>query len=172
MSKRTKDAVITENFNPEKRGALGIRELKKRIASLADKVKVEGAIENSEKNSKKNIEIEDKDSTHQMLLDMRSVYKTVGGKAKLLKLIKDDDKLLMAMVKELLKIESSLLAAEIRNKDNNSGNGNQVTFVILKGLQTEEDVIKSNTIDLEQITDAVNPSAVPKIAHEEEMARP
>ena len=107
-----------------------------------------------------------------MLLDMRSVYKTVGGKAKLLKLIKEDDKLLIAMVKELLKIETSLLATEIRSKDSSLGNGNHVTFVILKGLDTVESVTMKSDIDLEQVADAINPSAVPKIEYKEEIMRP
>lgn len=180
MVNRAKDAAIVDGFNTQKKGVLGIREIKKKIAALADKVKVEDAIEeeesgkNSEKKSKKTIEIDDKVSTHQMLQDMRSVYKTVGGRGKLLKLIKDDDKLLMTMVKELLKIESSLLATEIRNKDTNVGGGNQVTFVILKGLQNEDEVMgkKESAIDLEQLADSINPSAVPKIDYKEEMARP
>lgn len=175
MSKKTKDGEISDNFNPEKKGSLGVKELKKRLDELKGQVDLESAIEDEEKKSKKNpkkIEIEDTESTHQMLLDMRSVYKSAGGKAKLLRLIKDDDKLLMAMVKELLKIESSLLAAEIKTKEYNRG-GNQVTFVILQGLQTAADVVKkSDGLDIDQIENALNPEAAPKIAYEEEIARP
>jgi hypothetical protein len=99
----------------------------------------------------------------------------VGGAKKLLKLIKGDDKLLITMVRELMKFETSLMATEIRSKDVNPAGGNQVTFVILKGLQDEDTVMgikKDGAIDLEQVADAINPSAVPKIAYEEEMERP
>ena len=173
---KSKDECFVNGFNPMKRGAPGIRELKKKISDIAAQVeakKTEAEKKAEEKNSKKNIE-DDTESAYKMLLDMRSVYKSAGGRTKLLTLIKGDDKLLMTMVRELMKIEASLMATEIRNKEINVG-GNTATFVILKGLQTDDEVMvvkKDGVVDIEQVTNAINPLSEPKIEYEEEMVRP
>ena len=171
-------------YNPDKKGNTKIRPVKKelrdRMAALEktirDKEKKVG--KKSEKKPKPKTEDlsqlleDDKAFTYKMLADMRGAYSKAGGARKLSKLIKSDDKLLMAMVKELMKVEASLLATEIRNKE--AGNGGKTVFVILKGLQTEADVIKEveGELDMVQIADAVNPSAAPKIEYIGEEIKP
>jgi HD-GYP domain-containing protein (c-di-GMP phosphodiesterase class II) len=181
--RKSKDECFIDGFNPMKKGAPGIRELQKKIKDIAAvaAAKKKASEEKAEKNSKKNLENDDEldpvlegKEAYKMMKDMRSVYKSAGGKTKLLGLIKGDDKLLIAMIKELMKYETSLMATEIRNKENNVG-GNTATFVILKGLQTAEDVMvvkEEGPIDMKQVRDAINPSAEKKIEYEEEMERP
>lgn len=173
---KPKDAVIVDGFNTKKKGTPGINDIKKRITDLAKQagIDIDAPSEKTAGKILEKNEEEDKVSAYRMLKDMRSVYRAVGGHNKLLRLIKEDDKLLLTMVKELLKIEASLMATEIRNKETNAG-GNTVTFVILKGLQDEESVINvaaKSEIDLEQVADAINPSSVPKIAYQEDIVRP
>jgi len=102
-----------------------------------------------------------KKSANQMLQDMRWVYRTLDGRKKLKKLVKEDDKQFVFMVKELMKIEASLLTAQIRKDGDLGGGGQQNFFVVLKGLEDVK-VVKGaddKTIDLNQIQDALNPNA-------------
>jgi len=178
---KPKGAVVAEGFNEKKKGVPSTREIEKELQAKVDEIEKKVALKEKRpgKNSgKKSKTVEapledDKQSAYRMLSDMRAVWKEAGGVKKLLKLLKKDDKLMVTMLKELMKHETSLLAAEIRSKETNPANGPQVTFVILKGLQTEDEVIKtSGIIDMEQVADAINPSAVPKIEYVEEMERP
>ena len=101
-----------------------------------------------------------KKSANQMLNDMRWIYRAVDGRKKLKKLVQDDDKQFVIMVKELMKIEASLLTAQIRKDGEIGGVGPQNFFVVLKGL--EEVSVKGvvdKTVDMKQIQEALNPNA-------------
>lgn len=173
--RKSKDECFINGFNPMKK-VPDIKDLQKKIKELA---KQAGAEKKSQKNSEKNIEdeldvvVEGKEA-YKMMKDMRNAYNRAGGASKLINLIKKDDKLLIAMIKELMKYETSLMATEIRNKENNIG-GNVATFVILKGLQTEDDVVivqKDDAVDVAQVVNAINPLAEKRIEYQEEMERP
>ena len=159
----------------KKKGDIGIREIKKEIEALSEEIAKKEAAKEAEKKPPDG-EPEELDSDNAwayMLKDMRSAYKSAGGRKKLLGLIKADDKLLMAMVKELMKVEASLMATEMRNKNVEAGE-RPVTFVILKGLYTDKEVDKmvDKMVDIDQVTDAINPLSQPKLEYEEEMERP
>ena len=100
-------------------------------------------------------------SANQMLADMRWVYRKLKGRKKLEELVKGDDKQFVFMIKELMKIESSLLTAQIRKEGDIQGGGQQNFFVVLKGLEDSQSVkgAVDKTIDLNQIQDALNPNA-------------
>ncbi len=192
-----KDRVVTDGFNRKKKVEVTRKELReakleqqrilaeqrardrqrdkleKQLAKLrgaggkvdeepADKEVDDGAPDIDEEKAVK--------SAYQMLEDMRHVYRKCNGRKKLLDLMKDDKQFIF-MVKELMKIEASLLGAQIRAKTdgNGKGGGNQTTFVILKGLEDEKvdkaKVIKvDNTIiDMQQIENALNPNFVPQV---------
>jgi hypothetical protein len=113
-------------------------------------------------------EKEDEKSAHQMLQDLRYAYRTsVGvdgkkGKMRLKQLMENDADFKFA-VKELLKIEASLLAAKIR-KDGGDGEtkgiGQQNFFVVLKGLEDGPKMLEAaldKTVDLKQVSRAINP---------------
>ena len=78
----------------------------------------------------------DAKSAYQMLQDMRWVYRNVRGRKKLKDMVDSDDKQFLFMVKELMKIETSLLSAKIRTKEDNTVGGQQTVFVVLKGLDS------------------------------------
>jgi hypothetical protein len=159
----------------KKKGDIGIKTIKKEIEAIAEEVKKREAAEKPEPKEPEDVEVADAEGAWAyMLKDMRSVYKSAGGRAKLLKLIKADDKLLMAMVKELMKVEASLMATEMRSKTGMDGGEKPVTFVILKGLYTDAEVkkITDGPIDIDQVTDAINPLSQPKLEYQEEMVRP
>lgn len=100
----------------------------------------------------------DAESAYQMLQDMRWVYQSLKGRDKLKKMVKDDDKQFVFMVKELMKIESALMAARVK-KDGGDTNNQQNFFVVLKGLEDEQTVLQSmdKTVDMKQIQRAINP---------------
>jgi hypothetical protein len=175
----SKDKSLTEGFNSNKSGNLSQRKLKQitkqaKIAQATLKTQRELDVlktqlgdafaetipATKQPNPSKPDAADENDvkAAYQMLQDMRYVYKKVGGKAKLLKLMEEDDKQFVFMVKELMKIESNLMTA--KSKENDNGSKGQMVFVVLKGL---EDEIKLNTmmgpkdVDIKQITDALNP---------------
>jgi hypothetical protein len=109
---------------------------------------------------------DDLKAAQRMLQDLRYAYRnSVGadgkrGKQRLVALMESDAEFKFA-VKELLKIEASLMAAQIR-KEGSTGQGeNQCVFVILKGLETPESVIDiaagTSGLDIKQIRHAMNP---------------
>lgn len=112
---------------------------------------------------------DDEKSAHQMLQDLRYAYRNaVGvdgkrGKQRLKQLMENDGDFKFA-VKELLKIEASLLAAKIR-KDGGDGEGHglqqQNFFVVLKGLEDGPKMLeaaKSDAmVDMKQVQRAINP---------------
>ena len=110
-----------------------------------------------------NIDGDDEKSAHRMLADMRWVYRKVHGRRKLKELVESDDKQFVSMVKELMKIESALMTANIR-KDGDvavgGGTGQQNFFVVLKGLEDDTKMVSAvldKTVDMKQITRAMNP---------------
>ena len=154
--RKEKDAVIKEGFNPDKIGgmsktAIAKMEREERKA-LKDANKV--STPNSEADLLRLALGEEDDSSYNMLLDMRWAYKKVKGRKKLLKLIKDDDKQFVVMVKELIRLESVLLTAKLR-KDGD-GSEKQAVFVVLKGLEKPPEGC-SDGIDIPQITKAISP---------------
>jgi len=187
-----KDSPITDNFNQLKKGGLSQRELKhlEQVAKVG-KVKIKAEAKRGEKRLLKiteeaealkerlgieeidtvssppppadsKHEAEDEKSAYEMLQDMRWVYKKVKGREKLRDLIEGDDKEFKFMVKELLKIEASLLTAKIRSKDDPTAPANQMVFVVLKGLEDEKKITSQmdkgkGAIDMKQITHAINP---------------
>jgi hypothetical protein len=172
-----KDAAVTDNFNTEKKNDAELQNLQKRLNAIQKKIEKKEKKLNLSDPTDDFTDGEDNGqgdtrSAFKMLKDMRNVYAELGGKTKLLDLLKSDDKLLMAMVKELMKIESTLMGAEIKN--NQYGSGNTTTLVILKGLDTSDIVEKKkdDVVDLEQIAEAVNPTSVARIEYEEEMVAP
>lgn len=110
----------------------------------------------------------DEKSAHKMLADLRYAYsRSIGptgkkGKARLVELLENDSEFKFA-VKELVKVDTALLAAKIRNKEDESGAkiGQQNFFVVLKGL--DDGPVKAlggvvdKTVDMKQITRAMNP---------------
>ena len=110
----------------------------------------------------KDHEAEDEKSAYQMLSDLRYAYRNskgagrAVGKKRLVELMEADPEFKF-MVKELMKIESALLAAKIRTKET-GGDTNQMVFVVLKGLEDEKKFeADGGTLDVKQITRAMNP---------------
>lgn len=173
--RKEKDRVIKEGFNQKKTNALSkkalavvrkqakkdekdrktrsdhlkhLRELRKLEQEEEQSILAEQAIENGadgEENAKE---------AYRMLQDMRWAYKKVGGRRKLVELAESGDKEFINIVKELMKIESSLMTARIRSKGEEGGN--QAVYVVLKGLEAPP-VPVSDTIDLKQIQKALTP---------------
>lgn len=64
------------------------------------------------------------------------------------------------MVKELMKIEASLMAAKVRKGEDLNQPDQRSFFVVLKGLEDEKKYLSSEmdkTIDMGQIQKAINP---------------
>lgn len=200
--RKPKDAMIVDGFNMEKKGGLskkGIREARMEKARLereekarrahvdkleSDLAGLRKALGDAEAGIVPDIpdmsdydldaEMEDHDkNAFQMLKDMREIYRKVGGKAKLQRLMKED-KAFMYMVKELIKIETSLLAAKIKAKSEGFGGGQQTVFVVMKGLHddpTQVDTmitVGNRQIDMGQIRNALNPASIKQEQRQEE----
>lgn len=110
-------------------------------------------------------ELTDEKSAQEMINDMRWVYKQLKGRSKL-KALMTGDKEFMAMVKELMKVEASILTNKLRAKD--GGNGRQGFFVVLKGLEKEKPIERlteamrdKKPINIKQVERAMDPSADP-----------
>lgn len=106
-------------------------------------------------------EEEDGSFAYQMLSDLRAAYKSGKGKSKLLTLMKDD-KEFKFLIKELLKVETAIMAAKIRRDPGQGGGGDRpAVYVILKGLECEKPLLtameKDETIDVSQVMAATNP---------------
>jgi hypothetical protein len=123
---------------------------------------------------------EDDKSAQQMLQHLRYAYRnSVGpngkkGRSRLVELMENDGEFKFA-VKELMKIEASLLAAKIRRKDEgNGGVGQQNFFVVLKGLEEDKKFLPAGkvdkTVDMKQIQRAINPDAI-EVFEEEDSQR-
>lgn len=146
-----KDSSITNGFNLDKLITPSKQDIKDALASIGAPVPSTDA---------------EAQQALEMLSDMRFVYKKLGGKKKLQKMLKEDDKLYVAMVKELLKIESALMAVQLRKVESggNGGEGRQNFFVVIKGLEQENRIMQqfgresNSPIDMEHlITKTLNP---------------
>jgi hypothetical protein len=178
--KKPKGSEISENFNQEKEGNLSEKELarlarneyvrewkrkdrlkkKEILAGIVPRETKAGNDTDSEPESYQN-DLDDGKSPAQMLQDMRYAYAMADGRKKLMKLIKGDDRQFVAMVKELMKIETAILTTKIRAKADEGGKGGgQTVFVILKGLEDEKkimEIVQDKDVDMKQITQAINP---------------
>ena len=89
-----------------------------------------------------------------------TLYRKAQGRKKLLDLVDEDDKQFLFLVKELMKIEASILSAKIRKEGVGDGTGvNQNFFVVLKGLEEDKKILESisKDVDMKQISKAMNP---------------
>lgn len=161
-----KSAIFDDNFNPIKTiepSRSDIREAQE-ILSLDDAEEILG--------------LDDRDElavSQAMLDDMRHVYKTMGGRTKLYELIQGNDAQFLNMIKELIKVETSLLTAKMRKGiSGDGGNGRQNFFVVLKGLDDPTAILDdpntdSADIDYKQIEHALNPHSVHDSTYEEDV---
>ena len=194
----TKSAKIEDNFNvKKKRGyvptradllqaklqqqiksdqkSITAKEIESLQAQLAEMKKVIGIDDVSKSTpleSEDEMDTDGKKDVKQMLQDMRWVYREVKGRKKLKDLMADD-KQFVNLAKELMRVETALLTAEIRTKqEGKSGNGRQSFFVVLKGLEEEKPLMNAMTstsgvIDYKQISNAINPQSMTRYEAEE-----
>lgn len=170
---KTKDSLVIDNPNMVKKGSKPssdeLRQIKIQQA-VADATVRAKEIEirhlekemkelRQDKESDTEIPEDDVKSAYEMLQDMRWVYRSLKGKTKLRDLCKADDKQFLFMIKELMKIESSLKQAEIRKEGTGSGDGRAV-FVILKGLDQDRVEVKDNLVDMESLSRVLDPTYV------------
>ncbi len=174
-----KDASLT--FNPDKKNVLvkdterAKRQIKKESRhNLIDPISRKFISKDGVSQKKEKKVLTDAESAYQMLQDMRWVYRNVKGRTKLKQMVLDDDKQFVFMVKELMKIESALMSARVK-KEEVSGANQQNFFVVLKGLDDDKKILEStqmeNTIDMKQITRALNPDDTSYEPEEEENKR-
>lgn len=175
---KPKDSEITDNFNTEKKDAL--KALQKRQATIQaeldrrerERLEKEKLAASAEADDGDSEEGDDKKesikSAYQMLKDLRWVYnhRDVKGRKRLLELAKDD-KQFTSLVKELIKVETALLAQDLKAKQDFGGQ-NVATFVVIRGL---EDVRKlpaeaQGDVDIQRILDAVDPTKEKQIEQE------
>lgn len=127
----------------------------------------EAAKEEAPKVVPEEVKVDELRDAYKMLHDLRYAYRNAEGtggkkgKMRLLELLEGDAEFKFA-VKELLKIEASLIAAKIR-KDGDIAPGQQAqsVFVVLKGLDVataQITVSDDKTVDLKQISRAINPT--------------
>lgn len=132
------------------------QELEREAAAEELKKETAGETQGTSRNSP------DEPSAYQMLQDMRYVYRKVKGRKKLAELIEADDKQFVFMVKELMKIESQLMSAKIRAREDLNGTAQQTVFVVLKGLEDGPQILDvtpggDEEIDHRQIAAALTP---------------
>ena len=173
--RRSKDAGVADNFNSDKIGVLSKKDLarasrKARAVAVQDKLGAQAEAKAEEKKGKPKRKpraaqekFEDLASANQMLEDMRFAYRNAAnddglkGKRRLVDLMGSDPEFKF-MIKELMKIEASLIATRIR-KEGPEVQDNRMVFVILKGL-AEEAVIMDKagqTFEQKQIGILLNP---------------
>ena len=150
-----KDASLSQNatplLTPEDRRQLRAEEIRvKRARSAAEKTELKAQQEIIDlrvrlEEAKKRAGIPSDDTSlsldqlslaSKMLSDLRWVYGQVDGRKKLLDMVKEDDKQFAFIIKELLRLESDILA---KNPDGGSG-GNVAALVVIKGLHDQEKV--------------------------------
>jgi len=140
----SKDSEILDNFNGIKENNLSKKEEKQAMSqSEAEELSILG----------------NDDEAYKLLKDMRWIYRTVGGRRKLKKLMKEDDKQFITMMKEMFKMESAIMASKLKRGDG-MGGGDPSYFVILKGLH-DTPVAEQTTdgLDTRQIEHAINPNS-------------
>jgi hypothetical protein len=112
-------------------------------------------------------ESDDLKSAYRMLKDLRYAFQNSKGRdgkkgrQRLVSMMETDAEFKF-MIKELVRIETALLSAKIRTKEDPASQTNNMVFVILKGLEDEHKVMKQiEGIDMKQIDNALNPNAPP-----------
>ena len=180
---RSKDAAITDNFNTDK-NIKPTKDDMDRALAQAETAELEAEIEpHSDREPAispdeeyilmgEYAENEDAKSAYAMLEDMRAVYQEVGGRERLMGMVNaggvGGDKQFMALAKDLMKVELSILSATIRKSSltkgvGGEGGGGQNFFVVLKGLENEkslvDQLIGDKTVDISQIKAAINPDS-------------
>jgi len=140
----SKDSEILDNFNGIKENNLSKKEEKQAMSqSEAEELSILG----------------NDDEAYKLLKDMRWIYRTVGGRRKLKKLMKEDDKQFVTMMKEMFKMESAIMASKLKRGDG-MGGGDPSYFVILKGLHdTPVAEQTADGLDTRQIEHAMNPNS-------------
>jgi hypothetical protein len=153
--RRSKSDGLTQNLNKavDKVTLKALEMDEKRLAK--DREKLLG------KEEEDSPEEEDGSFAYQMLRDLRAAYKSGKGKSKLLTLMKDD-KEFKFLIKELLKVETAMMAAKIRRDPGQGGGGDRpAVYVVLKGLECEKPLLtaiaKNEAFDIEQVMAATNP---------------
>ena len=144
VGRASKDSEILDNFNGIKENNLSKKEEKQAMSqSEAEELSILG----------------NDDEAYKLLKDMRWIYRTVGGRRKLKKLMKEDDKQFITMMKEMFKMESAIMASKLKRGDG-MGGGDPSYFVILKGLH-DTPVAEQTTdgLDTRQIEHAINPNS-------------
>jgi len=168
--RKTKDAHISDAFNPNKISDL-ISDIDRIRKERRDLRKVESTMKKaSSKAIKAAGDVYSPDT--RLLRDVRSLYHKTKGKKKLEEMF-NDDKEFRFLIKELLKAELALLTTKIRMKETDPQlTGNMATMVVLKGLETEANVFKSDRpedVDVDQIGRAINPEEEYKSSEDEEV---
>ena len=157
--KAPKDAAILDNFNPEKLIQPSANDMERAREVLGLESDPDDYWEDAETQE------EAEKRAYAMLEDMRYAYGKAGGRKKLVKMIKKDDKKFASMVKDLMKVETALMTAQIRKEgtDKAGGLGPNNFFVVLKGLDTDAAALgqlsADGTVDLAQIHNAFNPES-------------
>jgi hypothetical protein len=184
---KPKDSAITQTVNTDKNDNISRSEQrrinmekkrieeenkKKREKLLKAKQKYQEALEElGETDGEIAVDLDESQFSRQMISDMREVFKSAGGKKMLLDLVKDDPKQFRDLIKELMRVETALMVRELNKKEAASGNvDSPAVFVILKGLETPEQVVNKYNdpdVDLAQIENALNPSAEKSVEVEE-----
>lgn len=131
--RRQRKADYVRKSRAAKKAQDKITELSERLRELNARVKDAQTAES---------QISDIAASMQMLHDMRFAYNKANGRKKLADLVKNDDKQFASMVKELIRLEVALQAKNIGTRLGD-GDGTQNFFVIVKGLNTEEEVSKA-----------------------------
>ena len=168
--RKEKDRIIKEGFNKDKTNALSKKDLakakrqaktdekktKERAKAKAEEKKVKDKEEAEEAEYIRQMAEGDEDAKeiHQMLKDMRWVYKHVSGRKKLRDLVMKDDKQFVILVKELMRLESAILAAKLKKGE--EGADGQAVFVILKGLEKPPGM-ETDLMDIKQLTNVTLP---------------
>lgn len=164
----TKSTIAADNFNSEKLIQPSPSDLKRArdILDLPDDI---------EKEDSELADIfENDEDAIAMLNDIRYIYKHAGGRKKLMGMAKSDNKNFVALIKELVKVETAILTAKVRKNSNNGpmGGDRQNFFVVLKGLHNDKvvvDAMENDSIDYEQIERALNPHSVNDSTYQDEM---
>lgn len=112
-------------------------------------------------------ESDDLKSAYRMLKDLRYAFQNSKGRdgkkgrQRLVSMMETDAEFKF-MIKELVRIETALLSAKIRTKEDPDSQTNNMVFVVLKGLEDEKKLaVSMGNIDMKQIDNALNPNATP-----------
>jgi hypothetical protein len=177
LSRAAKVKAFAEE-SKRKRDAKAVREAAATVERLKKSVGIEKEYEDSSVSpvldNKGGLVEDDGRSAYQMLQDLRYAYKHSEGedgkkgKPRLVELMKSDSEF-KYFVRELMKIEASLLAVKLRRNEEADGSksSQQNFFVVLKGLEGDKQLVQSmtdKTVDLKQIQHAMQ-AATEEVGH-------